>query len=547
MLSVPLELSVASRPPALTQRALEVASMFGLGLDDADTHRVSVIPPTTLPLPPTGSGITLITGPSGSGKSSLLRLIASALRERGTRVIDLNGPDADLHHHGQTNADLCVIDRVAPDQSLAEALRICSLAGLSDAFVLLRRPGELSDGQRFRFRVASAIASAMASAIAGPARPSESMVILIDEFAATLDRITARALARSLRRWCDREPRVKVMFALATTHEDLADALEPDVHVRKGLGPAIEIAMRPTQPQASRGEGDHPDPPVDHHRHRHCHHHDQPHHQNHDEHDHDQRVVDGALADMRIERGTLADYRALSAFHYRSHHVGAATSVLRLVAGAQVVGVLVRALPALACAMRDLATAGRYAAHLSPRERAGMLNREVRCIARVVIDPRYRGMGLAVTLVRHALEHPEHERIVFTEALAAMGRVSPFFEKAGMRRFDRPAAARPAHARLADALDHAGLQPGDLASRAHALQALQRLPPAEARWLRDELRHFLRAARRMTAAQARALDDAQLIVAARERLLLQPVYFLFAHRPTRPSPRPAALPCVSFS
>src|SRR5205085_372514 len=102
----------------------------------------------------------------------------------------------------------------------------------------------------------------------------------------------------------------------------------------------------------------------------------------------------------------------------------------------EVLGVLVRSLPQLCCQLRDLATGGRYRT-LRRRDAAVVLNREVRTISRVVIDPRVRGLGLAVRLVRHALTHTS-PAIHFTEALAAMGRVSPFFQHAGMTRYQRP-------------------------------------------------------------------------------------------------------------
>jgi len=51
-------------------------------------------------------------------------------------------------------------------------------------------------------------------------------------------------------------------------------------------------------------------------------------------------------------------------------------------------------------------------------------------ISRVVVHPIYRGCGLAVRLVRHALRTARTSRI---EALAVMGAIHPFFELAGMK------------------------------------------------------------------------------------------------------------------
>lgn len=61
-----------------------------------------------------------------------------------------------------------------------------------------------------------------------------------------------------------------------------------------------------------------------------------------------------------------------------------------------------------------------------------LLNAEVRCISRVIVHPSFRGLGIGVGLVRHALDTATTP---YTEAIAAMGWVHPLFEKAGMEAF----------------------------------------------------------------------------------------------------------------
>lgn len=259
--------------------------------------------------------------------------------------------------------------------------------------------------------------------------------------------------------------------------------------------------------------------------------------------------------ELEIQAGTLDDYRALRAFHYRGRDPAVVTSVLRIAhrsagvigrhgarRGADVVaGVLVRSLPPLGCGLRQVATGGRYSG-LRRCDAAALLNAEVRTIARVVIEPRYRGLGLAVKLVRHALANPERESLRLTEALAAMGRVCPFFERAGMTRYDRPPP--PQDARLLDALAHLGLEPSTLASRALMRSRIGRLEPAERSLLERELARWGRlhhAARRSGAGRPaqRGGEDARgdpasleaLLAPARDALLSQPVYYAYAHRP----------------
>jgi len=212
---------------AASPRVLRVAAMFGLGVDEA--KEVTIVPPVTLDLH--GGQVVFITGASGGGKSSLLRLITEALGERGdARMIRFDElpalPDRPLVD--------CLVRDASDEAGLARALKLLSLAGLADAFVVLRSPGELSDGQRYRLRLAQAMEMVESSG-------AELTVVLADEFAATLDRITAMVIARNVRKWTRRCGR-PVCFIAATTHDDLLEALEPDVLIEKGLGGAMEVA-----------------------------------------------------------------------------------------------------------------------------------------------------------------------------------------------------------------------------------------------------------------------------------------------------------------
>lgn len=238
--------------------------------------------------------------------------------------------------------------------------------------------------------------------------------------------------------------------------------------------------------------------------------------------------------EITIERGTLGDYRKLAAFHYRSHHAGAVMQVFRAVvnqpsamsrfrsesSATQVVGVLVVSLPALACRLRDVATGGRYRG-LEPRHAAAMLNREMRTISRVVVRPEYRGLGLAVRLVKHALAHAETP---LTEALAVMGRVHPFFEKAGMTRYERP--EREDHVRLLEALARVKLPATHLASTTTALAHIAALDERAQRFIDGELLRWQRSAGRRSIASAARFDRETAIRTAAAELASEPVYFI---------------------
>lgn len=177
------------------------ASPCVLRVDQAEIDRVLAMPP---------GSIALLTGPSGCGKSMLLRATASAMRARGGHVVDASALLA------RAVADRPIIDLFSG--SLVRSLRLLSAAGLGEAMLWARSAAELSDGQRARL----GMALAMARVTTG-----RKTLILIDECCSTLDRVSARCVARALRRWCSRQGRVRVLCA--TAHDDLAEMLSPDV------------------------------------------------------------------------------------------------------------------------------------------------------------------------------------------------------------------------------------------------------------------------------------------------------------------------------
>ena len=102
-------------------------------------------------------------------------------------------------------------------------------------------------------------------------------------------------------------------------------------------------------------------------------------------------------------------------------------------AGGELAGVLVASRPTLNGWWRELAWPGVYGGR--DRTRAALaINAGLRTISRVVVDPRWRSMGGGVALVRAYLASPLTRD---TETVAAMGRICPIFERAGMTRHER--------------------------------------------------------------------------------------------------------------
>lgn len=226
---------------------------------------------------------------------------------------------------------------------------------------------------------------------------------------------------------------------------------------------------------------------------------------------------------LAVTPGSLRDYARLAEHHYRAGRPATAARVLvlrrRQSAAPEPAAVLVESLPTLSCRLRDYALRGRYGPCLTGKQRAAMLRDEVRCISRVVVDPRWRGLGLAARLVRHALDTAQTP---MTEALAAMGEVHPFFETAGMTPYRRPPHAFDA--RLIAAMAVVGLTPADLTRMRRVQRHLGALDPHRRTWLMHELHRWARHAFGRGSARPQAAEP--VWAAARRRLLLPPVYYL---------------------
>jgi ABC-type lipoprotein export system ATPase subunit len=344
----------------LTPRTIAVAEAFGLGADEERTFQVL---DTELKIGP--SDIVYITGDSGSGKSVLLNALEKDIRQ-GMKETCINISDVRLHHN------MPLIETVG--ETIEQGLEMLSKVGLNDAFLFLRTYRQLSDGQKYRYRIAKAI-------------ESKAQFWIADEFAATLDRDTAKIVAFNLQKLARALGRSVIV---ATTHRDLIEDLRPSVHIHKRFGKEITINYYPNEPAAE------------------C-----------------------TLArEMEVHEGSRVDWLGLAGFHYRSHNLGAVRKIFALKRGEELCGVIVYAYPPPASHGRAI---------VLPKMAMHDLNKQLCSISRVVIHPKYRTMGLGALLIRQTLPLAGTPCV---EMSAVMAKYNPFGEKAGMRKV---ALQQPAH------------------------------------------------------------------------------------------------------
>jgi ABC-type transport system involved in cytochrome c biogenesis ATPase subunit len=382
----------------LTTRTIAVAEAFGLGIDEAQKFTVL---DTELKIGPTD--IILITGDSGSGKSVLLRGIR---RDLGEEAIDLNEIAVDTEKP--------LIETVG--KTVEEGLEMLSKVGLNDAFLFLRSYSQLSDGQKYRYRIAKLIESGK-------------QWWLMDEFAACLDRDTAKIIAFNLQKIARQQGKAVVA---ATTHGDLLEDLNPSVHVHKRFGEEIAVGYSENKPATE------------------C----------------------SLTKEMRIERGTIQDWHKLSRFHYRGHKVAGPRSIFRLTRQDELCGVIVYCYPPPACYGRRLVLP-----HMSMKE----LNEKLSIINRVVIHPKHRTIGLGAKIIRETLPLAGTSCV---EMVAVMAKYNPFAEKAGLAKIAEQQPL-PSILRISDLLVKLGFNMQLLGSEHYVLERIKTLSAEEIEKIRE--------------------------------------------------------------
>lgn len=169
-----------------TERAEIVKEVFGVNSEHAFSTTFKNF---SLQIEP--GDVVLITGASGSGKSTIIRLLTSKLTsleemEIGGRIFGKDMQDIAVLNTGWDNT-LPLIEQVKKEGDIKEAIELLNSVGLSEAHLYIKRPDQISDGQRYRFAVAKLC-------------DSEKPIWIADEFVSTLNPEMAAIVAKGLRK-----------------------------------------------------------------------------------------------------------------------------------------------------------------------------------------------------------------------------------------------------------------------------------------------------------------------------------------------------------
>ena len=193
---------------------------------------------------------------------------------------------------------------------------------------------------------------------------------------------------------------------------------------------------------------------------------------------------------LQVVPGCFDDYKQLAHYHYRDSRLGPFERIFALkpVGGTlhtKAVGVIVYALPVPGLELRNVAT-DNFFVGFDRSTQLALINKNIRCISRVVIEPRFRGLGLASRLVRQTMPKMN---VPIIEAMAVMGLVNPFFEKAGMRAYTAKLPARCVQ--LTEAFSMVGIEESELIDAEKVQRKLAGLSDDQAEFIERQISSFL--------------------------------------------------------
>ena len=300
---------------------------------------------------------------------------------------------------------------------LNQTLSLLSSVGLAEPKLWAFPQRALSTGEQARLQIARLIAIA---------KPSD--YILLDELCSNLDRLTTAALCTTLKKLITR---TNFNIIAAAAHEDLPSFLNTNLLIN-----ASDHSILPSQ---------------------------------------------FTQTPITIEQATPADYQSLAHLHYIAGPPANPCKYLRATRPHPVTkepilaAVLVITYPTLNASWRKRAWPNRYNS-ANKSQNAKRINKELRTLARVITAPHSRGLGIATQLVNHYLNNPLTPA---TEAIAAMGTISPFFKNAGMTQYPIPHS--PTDHRLLDTLHHLNQTPHNLLHLRPPSSLFPPLPQKESR------------------------------------------------------------------
>jgi len=196
---------------------------------------------------------------------------------------------------------------------------------------------------------------------------------------------------------------------------------------------------------------------------------------------------------LEIIEGTIRDYEALKEYHYRQEKLCGTTAIYKIRAKEphthafpDPIGVIVYRMPIPDLLGRTAATNGFFHQPQSRSERMRLVNKHIRYIARIIIDPRFQKIGLGTLLLNRSLEM---QTIDLIETLTPVSQAHSIFLNCGFKAYITPSPYR--YRQMKAALWNIGLTTQSFDHPEIVQRRLDALEPGQKRFIEQHLRNFL--------------------------------------------------------
>lgn len=197
---------------------------------------------------------------------------------------------------------------------------------------------------------------------------------------------------------------------------------------------------------------------------------------------------------LEVLPATLAEYKTLAPYHYRTEPINPTTQIYKI-SGKQPhtnsfpnpIAIIVYRMPIISIRARYHTIKKYLPKGCTPQERLKFVNKNIQYLARLIVDPRFRKIGLATWLVADTLER---QSVPIIETLTPIDFTNKIFQKAGFKLYHTPAPTW--YRRFYNALRTIGLKDQTLTNPMAVQFRLDRLRPLYAFYINDEIKRFMK-------------------------------------------------------
>jgi len=196
---------------------------------------------------------------------------------------------------------------------------------------------------------------------------------------------------------------------------------------------------------------------------------------------------------LEVVRTNLKDYDKLAHYHYRPEPLNPSTHVfsIRGIRSARKhfpdpIGVVVYRMPLVKMSARNRATNDFFKKEKSLSKQLTVINKHIRYLARIIVDPRFHHQGLGSRLLRESLERIDFPIV---ETCTPIDRYNQMFVNNGFKLHFTPESLK--YTRMKQTFKKLGLSDQALSQPHFVHERLCRLGRARVDYVETEIRKFL--------------------------------------------------------